>query len=57
MKQPKFTDKWRSGYHTAQESREPGYLAKRFKEIEQKLQEEKEKRAHTLAIRKLSSQR
>lgn len=30
MKRPKFTDGFRGRYRTASESREPGYLARRF---------------------------
>jgi hypothetical protein len=31
MKAPKFTDTHRGRYHSAEASREPGYLARRFK--------------------------
>jgi len=57
MKVPNFTDKHRGRYYTAQESREPGYLARRFEEIRAKLREQEERRANTIAIRKLSSNR
>ena len=57
MKTIRFTDPWRSGYRTAQQSREPGYLARRFEEIRKIQLEEKVKRANTAAIRRISSKR
>lgn len=30
MKRPKFTDTHRGRYHTSEESKTPGYLARRF---------------------------
>ena len=33
MKQPRYCDKHRGRYQTAEASREPGYLARRFKAI------------------------
>jgi hypothetical protein len=39
---PKYTDKdrYRSGYATSQQSREPGYLQKRFSEIAERQRQE-----------------
>lgn len=42
MADPRYTDKTKypNGYTTAQGSREPGYLAKRFKEIAERQRQE-----------------
>jgi hypothetical protein len=41
MKSPKYTDvRYPLGYVTAEKSREPGYLQKRFQEIREKQKEE-----------------
>lgn len=49
MKRPHFTDRHRGRYRTAAESREPGYLEKRFRAI-RRLQRLRERRQNVTAI-------
>jgi hypothetical protein len=53
MKRPKFTD-GRGTYHSSEKSREPGYLARRFKAIE-RLQRMRAKKHNVTPIKKAAN--
>lgn len=57
-KTPNFTDAHRGRYRTAEDSRKPGYLAQRFKDIRaQQERERQESQANVTSLTKRTARR
>ncbi len=55
MKEPKYTDlRYPLGYVTAEKSREPGYLQKRFEEIRERQKQEAAQRLKNVIQRRFA---